>query len=289
MFRASDIWTRRKSIGRLASYPNTVTLRFTKKKSSDLKITNHLLLLLALLTAASCKNLRRAQGDSLKPRSEKVLTKKLLENSVNAEWLGAKAKITYSDEYSGETFSANIRMRKDSAIWMNFKKFSIEGARVLLTPDSIFVIDRINNEYLAKPFEYAQKEYSLPFGFQGLQAMLLGNPVFFSTQTEAGVDSLQFTLAQKTENLNATYWLSSPEMFLRRFLVDDFRNKRSMDVFSSDYRQLDDKQQFSYVRSFNLKSPDLGKMKVGIEFSKIEINTPQEMKFEIPEHYEKMD
>jgi Domain of unknown function (DUF4292) len=244
-----------------------------------LKITTYFLLLLALFSAASCKNLRRAQGESLKPKSEKALTKKLLENAVNAEWLGAKAKISYNDEYSGESFSANIRIRKDSLIWMNFKKFSIEGARVLITPDSIFAIDRINNEYLAKPFDYLQKEYNLPVGFQGLQAILLGNAVFFSKETEAGVDSTQYTLAQKTENLTAKYWLSNPEMYLRRFLVDD----------SSDYRPLDDKQQFSYLRSFNLKSADLGKMKVDIEFSKIEINTPQEMKFEVPAHYKRMD
>lgn len=247
------------------------------------------MLLFVLMAAASCKNMRFAQGESLKPKNERVLLKKLLENSVSAEWLAAKAKISYDDEYGGETFSANIRLRKDSVIWMNFKKFSIEGARVLLTPDSIFVIDRINNQYLAKPFEYAQKEYSLPVGFHGLQAMLLGNPVFFSKETEAGVDSARYTLAQKTENLNATYWLESPEMLLRRFLIDDFRNKRTMDVFSSDYRELDGKQQFSYVRSFNLKSPDLGKMNVKVEFSKIEVNVPQEMKFEIPSGYERVN
>lgn len=244
-------------------------------------------MLLALLAFSACKTMRRAHGDAIKSKSEKALMKGLLENSVNAEWLGARAKISYSDEYGGESFTANIRMRKDSAIWMNFKKFSIEGARVLLTPDSIFVIDRINNEYTAKPFEYAQKEYSLPVGFQGLQAILLGNPVFFSRETVAGVDSLLYTLAQKTESLNATYWLGHPEMLLRRFLVDDFRNKRSMDVFSSDYRPLADKQQFSYVRSFNLKSPDLGQMKVQIEFSKVEVNVPQEMKFEVPSGYKK--
>lgn len=233
--------------------------------------------------------MRRAQGGILKPRSEKVLMKNLLDNSVSANWLGAKAKISYSDEYGGETFSANIRLKKDSVIWMNFKKFSLEGARVLLTPDSIFVIDRINNQYIAKPFEYAQKEYNLPVGFLGLQAMLLGNPVFFSNETEASVDSSYYTLAQKTDRLTAKYWLAGPEMFLRRFLVDDFRNSRSMDVASSDYRQLEDKQKFSYVRSFNLKSPDMGQMRVNIEFSKVEIDVPQKMEFEIPEHYEKVD
>ncbi|MCC6725488.1 MAG: DUF4292 domain-containing protein [Saprospiraceae bacterium] len=248
-----------------------------------------LLLATLLVLSSSCKGLRRAQGASLKPKSENALMKKLLENSVNTEWFSAKAKITYNDEYSGESFSANIRMRKDSAIWMNFKKFSIEGARALITPDSIFVISRLTNEYLAKPFSYIQQEYSLPVGFQGLQAMLLGNPVFFSKETEAGVDSTLYTLSQKTENLTAKYWLESPEMFLRRFLVDDFRNKRSMDVSSTDYRQLDDKQQFSYLRHFNLNSPDLGKMQVQIEFSKIETTGPVEMKFEVPAGYKKMD
>jgi hypothetical protein len=254
-----------------------------------LKNNTLIVMALVLLTAASCKNLRRAQGDSLKPKSEKVLMKNLLENSVSAEWFGAQAKISYNDEYGGESFSANIRMRKDSAIWMNFKKFSLEGARVLLTPDSIFVLNRLENEYLAKPFSYAQQEYSLPVGFQGLQAMLLGNPVFFSKETKAGADSTHYTLAQKTDHLNATYWLNSPEILLHRFLVDDFRNKRSMDVTSSDYRSLDGKQQFSYLRHFNLNSPDLGKMQVQIEFSKIETNVPQEMKFEVPQGYKRVD
>ena len=103
------------------------------------------------------------------------------------------------------------------------------------------------------------------------------------------MDSTQYTLAQKTENLTAKYWLSSPDLLLRHFLVDDFRNKRTVDAFSSDFRQLDGKQQFSYVRSFNLKSTDLGQLKVQIEFSKVEINTPQEMKFEVPSGYKRTD
>jgi len=263
-----------------------------KKSTCMLNLSKYLqicLALSALLLLGSCKTMRRAAGTSLKPKSEKVLMKGLLDNSVSAEWLDAKAKISYNDEYGGQSFSATIRMRKDSAIWLQVKKFSIEGARALITPDSIFVIDRINNEYTAQPFDYAQKEYSLPFGFQGLQAMLLGNPVFFSKETTAGVDSTQYTLAQKTENLNASYWLSSPDLLLRRFLVDDFRNKRTVDANSSDFRELEGKQLFSYLRSFNLKSNDLGQMKVQIEFSKVEINKPVEMKFEVPSGYKRTD
>lgn len=254
-----------------------------------MKYVTLFLLLLTAFTMPACKSLRRAQGVSLKPKSDKVLMKHLLDNQVNADWFGGKAKLTYADEYGRESFSANIRIRKDSIIWMNFKKFSLEGARVLIRPDSIFVIDRLNSQYAAKSFEAAQREYNLPVGFQGLQALLLGNPVFFSSETVASTDSSYYLLLQKTDRLEAKYWLDDAKMLLRRLMVNDFRNNRRVDVFASDYQRLEDKQNFSYVRRFNLNSPDMGEMNVEIEFSKVEINVPQKIEFEIPERYEKVD
>lgn len=248
-----------------------------------------LILSLVLFLAPACKTSRRAVGASLKPKSEKVLMKHLLENQVKADWLEGKAKVSYSDEYGGESFSATIRIKRDSAIWMVFKKFSLEGARALIRPDSFFVIDRLNREYTAKPFDYIQKEYNLPVNFQGLQAILLGNPVFFSNQSEAGVDSSRYLLSQKTDNLSAKYWLDGAEMLLSEFLVDDLRNRRSISVESTDYRALGEKQKFSYFRSFNLSDGGQGNTHVGVEFSKVEINVPQKMDFEIPESYERVD
>lgn len=215
--------------------------------------------------------------------------KHLLDNQVNAEWLDAKAKVTYSDEYGSQSASATIRIKKDSAIWIVLKKFSIEGARVLITPDSVYVINRLNQEYAIKSFDALQKEYNLPVGFQGLQALLLGNPVFFSSKSEATVDSGQYLLTQKNDHLIAKYWMDGEKMLLRAFLVDDFRNGRKMSVITTNYQLLEDKQNFSYFRSLNLSGSDLDKMNVEIEFSKVEINIPQKMDFEIPERYERVD
>ncbi len=254
-----------------------------------MKFVNLLLLLLVTLSLLSCKSLRRVQSTHLTPKSNAFLMQHLLESQVHANWFAGKAKITYADEYNRESFSTNIRIRKDSIIWMNFKKFSLEGARVLIRPDSIFVIDRINGQYAAKSFEYAQREYNLPVGFQGLQAILLGNPVFFSSETTASVDSTYYLLSQKTDRLEARYWLGGTDLLLHRFFYNDFRNSRSMDLLSSDYRKLAGKQSFSYVRRFNLNGPDRRLTQVNIEFSKVEINVPQKIEFEIPAHYERMD
>ena len=253
------------------------------------KNTSFFITLLFLLTVIACNPARRAHKDNLRPKSEKFLMKRLLANQVSADWLGTKARVTYRDEYMRESFTAYIRMKKDSAIWMSFKKFSIEGARALITPDSIFVIDRINNQYLAKPFSYAQREYHLPVGFQGLQAMLLGNPVFFSSETVASVDSTRYMLSQKTDNLKAKYWIDGVKFMLQGFFVDDFRNKRELTYMASDYQQLPDKQKFSYFRRFNLNSKDLGTLQVDIDFSKVEIDVPQQMSFSVPSRYERVD
>lgn len=245
--------------------------------------------LLLIITATACNPARRAGNTKLKAKSEKYLMKRLLSTQVNADWLDSKAKVTYRDEYMRESFTAYIRMQKDSAIWMSFKKFGIEGARALITPDSIFVLDRLNNQYLAKPFSYAQKEFRLPVGFNGLQAMLLGNPVFFSSKTEASVDEDRYLLLQKTDQLKANYWLHSRNYHLDEFFVDDFRNKRKLTYKASEYQSLPDKQKFSYFRRFNLNSSDLGDMQIDVDFSKVEIDVPQKMSFSVPSRYERVD
>lgn len=244
---------------------------------------------LFLLAASACKTGKRAVSGDLKPKSEKVLMKRLLANQLNAEWLSAKAKITYQDEYGRQTVSSNVRIKKDSVIWLNFKKFGFEGGRALITPDSVFVIDRLNSEFIAQPFSFLQKEYHLPVGFQGLQAMLLGNPVFFSQKTEASVDKEHYLLSQKTDNLNADYWLDGEKYLLRETFVDDFRNSRSISAKAENYDLLPDRQPFSYLRTMNLKSKDFGEMQVEIDFSKVEINVPQSIPFNIPAHYDRAE
>lgn len=241
---------------------------------------------MAALLIQSCGTFRRASGGgSLSDKDESVLMKRMVENQISADWLGARAKVTYSDEYGSESFSAFIRTRKDSAIWMAFKKFSIEGVRVLITPDSVKIIDRLNGEYSAEPFEALRRKYQIPLSFQGLQALLLGNPVFFSRESEVSLDSGRYVLQQQSDNLMARYTLDQKSLLLKEFFVKDEQSRRSLRMMSANHQTLEDKQNFSYFRSLNLASPDLGQMQVNIEFTKVEVNVPQKMDFNVPGQY----
>ena len=51
--------------------------------------------------------------------------------------------------------TANVRIVHDEAIWISVTALmGIEVARVLITPDSVKIINRLQAEYIKKPLEY---------------------------------------------------------------------------------------------------------------------------------------
>ncbi len=247
-----------------------------------------LIIFACLIFSSSCKTAKTAQSEKLKPKSAKFLMKRLVKNQVNADWLSARAKVTYRDDYGVRKFSANIRMRKDSVIWMNFKKLSVEAARLQITPDSISVINRLDNEYFIESFELAQKNYGLPTSFEGLQMMAIGNPIFFTKDHKSQIDKGRYYLSGKTDRYETGYWLRAAGFLLSELEIEDFRNNRSVNVQFKDYQQMPDGQNFSYFRHLNLSSRTYGDMSIKIDLSKVEINVPKSIRFEIPERYKRV-
>jgi len=144
------------------------------------KIIN-ILLFFGLIFLTACSTKKFVQDDQsapikLKKRSSKYLLKKLDAKDLDVEWLSAKANINFKDEQQRIKFNANIRMRKDSIIWMNIKKLSVEAFRVLITQDSIFIIDRLEKKYYTHGLDFVEEKFNFPGQFQALQTAILGNP-----------------------------------------------------------------------------------------------------------------
>lgn len=249
-----------------------------------------LVLMLLPFLILSCKIFKKGEDFELKKaKSEKFLLKKLIQNQINAESLAAKAKVTVRDESGVTKFTANFRWLKDSILLMNFKKLSAEAARAKITPDSVFIMDRLNRKYIAENFNFAQKEYNLPTGFAGLQAFLLGNPIFFTKDLVADIDDNRYHLKGKTDRYEMEYWLDAVDFSLRKMRVDDFRSGRILEYELGDYDKLEDGQNFSYFRHLKLISSEFGEMSVKMELSKVSLNEVKEIKFSIPDHYERVE
>lgn len=229
-------------------------------------------------------------GD-LEAKSVDTLLQFLADRHIDVEWLSAKAKIAFKDDSQSRKATANIRLRKDSVLWMNVKKLGIEAARILITPDSIYIVDRIHKEYVVGDFSLIQQQYHLPADFNLLQNMILGNPLLLSeVKLETKAIEQQYHLGSSDdENPTRDYWLNGFNHLLEKMVFLDYRYNRQVKVELSDYKALDKYEYFSYFRRLNLSSPETGDLRIDIDFSKIELNQAKQIRFEIPEHYTKIN
>ena len=62
---------------------------------------------------------------------------------------------------SNKGIGGTLRMRRDAVVQLSLTKFGIEGARLVCTPDSIFVFDRINKRYLRATYAELQEAFQL--------------------------------------------------------------------------------------------------------------------------------
>ena len=133
-------------------------LRVNSKKLKGITAVGFLLLLLA-----SCSS-----------------HKKVVSPTAHAdyEWMTAKisGEVTLTSNLSTFTFNGTLRMRRDSAVWISASAMmGMESLRTLITQDSVIMVNRMDQTYLAEPLQLVAEKMHLPATLQETQALLLGH------------------------------------------------------------------------------------------------------------------
>jgi hypothetical protein len=111
----------------------------------------------------------------------------LLANKIDYTTFNAKVNVDYRDA-TGKNYDVNatVRMYKDSAVWVTVNAIlGIEALRVLITRDSIKLLDKQNKLYTARSVDYLQEVTALPLDLKTVQDLLVGNPVFLDSNVVA--------------------------------------------------------------------------------------------------------
>lgn len=224
----------------------------------------------------------------LKKRSTRYLQKQLKSKELDVEWLSARAKITFKDIEQTRKFTANIRMRKDSVIWMNVKKINVEAFRILITTDSIYIIDRLKKEYYIEDLRLVEEKFNFPGQFQALQTAILGNPYFFEKQKlSASIANQQYQLTgDNGVRTKSDYFLNGQFYSLEQMAFFDVERDRKLTIFLEEYAPvLEAAFQFAHSRKFEVESEETGNASIKMKFSKVELNVPKAIKFSISDRY----
>jgi hypothetical protein len=139
-----------------------------------------------LVTGCRTSKLPSAAGTETAGRqeTEEAFLLAVREQSFRYETLSARMQVEWT--MPGQTFSsrASLKIRKNDRMQLSLQPLlGIEAFRVDLTPDSIWIVDRLNKRYLAEDFSRLKELFRVEFNFYNLQA-LFTNQLFLPGETE---------------------------------------------------------------------------------------------------------
>ncbi len=254
-----------------------------------------LLLLLPMFLVLGCKSKRDgAEGTKLKKKSSKYIFDKLDKYHLDADWFSGKSSIKFTQNDKTIKATAYIRMKEDSVIWAVVKKLGIEGGRLLVTTDSVFLINRLEKTYIAEPFSYVRDMVGLASSgddledFRNLYDLILGNVVMrMNGKYNVSIEDNHYQLNQSDEILNSTYHVNGKNYTLEHMNLSQEQGTRTASCNYGDYKSLTGNRVFSYLRELNVQSDETGDLSVVLQFSKIKLDEPVSTKFSIPQNYER--
>jgi Domain of unknown function (DUF4292) len=113
--------------------------------------------------------------------------------ALDFRYLSSRSKIKYSNGEQELKAGLNVRLQKDSAVWMLIKASGIEGMRVFCRTDSVFMLDRFKKEYYAFSYKNLSDKINFSINLSIIQALLLADGPFLSlSQAETEKEGLKF-------------------------------------------------------------------------------------------------
>ncbi len=196
--------------------------------------------------------------------------------------LSAKLKMKGTMNGTTRSFSTTLRWKKGEKIWMSMSILGIEGVRVLIRKDSIFILDKLSKKYWAEPYSYLEKKAGLAIPFSDLENVFLGNLVsaqYISKDTILG----KFLLEGAYQKAVATAKIDTINTLLKEMSVSDTLHHRNLQAQFDDYKGFNNKW-WSYKRDIQIQ---YGKNSIALEaiFDKIEIVSPLDYTFIVSDKY----
>lgn len=287
------------------------------------------LVLLALLSAAACKSGRHLPllGRELPARSPERLVELVQQHQLDTiRYFTARAAMDVTTPEGHRSLKAQIRNVRDSATWVSVvPALGIEVARILLTPDSMKVLDKMSDQYFLGDTAAARQRFGLQPSLALLQDALLGKAIGLDPQEkyrsdredgqyvltsrerrrfvraaedispadtvdgrDMGERRLERTLrkAEERDALVLRYWIDPDDFRVTRLQITDLARDQTADVRYLE-RGGADIAHLPVRIKITLSEP--GRQASGtLDLSKIALGVPPQMSFRVPEKFTPM-
>ncbi len=256
------------------------------------RILNKILLgtLCVLLTQTACKAKKQTVAPPVVKKDTTALTAYDLLQSTIKPWTYFSSKINSDFTDGNQTISAtiNLRMYKDSLIWVSAGMFGIEGFRVLINKDSVVILNKLERSYMI----IKTKEFSgitpTPLTVEQIQNIVIAKPFFDLKQYQIKtntVEQLSILCDQVKLGLTHNYTPSTLTMD-SSYMVDKVNTNNWARIQYSEYTQIVN-HNFPLKAIIETKSNLQKNSVVQLNYTDVDFISPLTFPLTIPSSYAK--
>ncbi|MCU0341042.1 MAG: DUF4292 domain-containing protein, partial [Spirosomaceae bacterium] len=161
-------------------------------------------------------------------------------SQVDFKYLTAKSKFSFkSKDQNIEDANVNLRIQKDSVIWLSIVAGPIEVVRGIITRDSLQLIDRYHREYYKYNFAELSQKFNFDLNFDLIQSILIGNmPIAKKSGQRFRKEKDYFLLKQEEGRISIENYIGEQNLRLKKLMLTEQPTKNSLSLDYEDFTQL---------------------------------------------------
>jgi hypothetical protein len=208
---------------------------------------------------------------------------------IDFDYFQGKARMILRDANKEREVRANIRMRKDSVIWMTFSVIGVQGGKALINRDSITIVSTVDKEYYVFPYSELSDRFQFAIDYNVVQAAMLGNPIIPRSEDDAvEQESSMYLLKQDQADVSVTNYINAASMKIEKVEMKEEGSMNSLVINYSNFQPVGPKI-FPYNGTINLFYKTLSGLlntTIIFEYNKAEVGDRElRFPFNIPKRY----
>jgi hypothetical protein len=241
--------------------------------------------------------------DLVEDKPADSLLKVIRQKELTFKTLTAKVDVDADLDKNNASFSCNLRMVKDSAIWISISPvLGIEAIRILITTDSVKFINRLKNTYFKGDYKVVNQMLQLDADFKMVQSILLGKTYLFYVEKNylTSIDDKHYLISTlpkrklkkavaEEENpwlLVHANWIDPANFMVNKLFIKDFKANRKLEVNYSNFITVDG-QPIAKDVEIDIKAEKPAKIK--LVYNKVTLNKSVNLPFTIPDNFKPVD
>lgn len=210
---------------------------------------------------------------------------------IDFGYLHGKARMVFKDEKKERDLKANIRIRKDSVIWMTFSVIGVQGGKALINKDSITIVSTVDKEYYV--FDYAElsQRFNFKIDYSIIEAAMMGNLIRpKQADDEIGKEAEFDKLYQRVGSVGVKNLINPITRKIERVEMIEPSTNNSLKLEYGNFQPLNDKF-FPYnglVNIFYKTANGTFNNTITFEYTKVEVGDKElKFPFNIPKRYDR--